>query len=80
MERRGTRGDARHRLGGTGGVHQHKAGVVLRFWPHALAFVVQRQHVAGGDAQRARKRLLVRANIELCVKISFLQHVHHTLR
>ncbi|MBN4693134.1 hypothetical protein H3246_23225, partial [Escherichia coli] len=36
--------DTRHRLGGTGGVHQHKAGVILRFWPYTLAFFIQRQY------------------------------------
>ncbi len=47
MEGGGTRGDARHGLGGTGGIHQHKAGGILGFRPYPLAVVVQRQHVAG---------------------------------
>lgn len=67
MERRGARRNARHGLGGAGGIHQHKAGVVLRFRPHALAFVIQRQHVAGGNTERAGERLLVRADVELSV-------------
>jgi hypothetical protein len=48
MERCGSRRDTRHRLGGTGGVHQHKAGVILRFWPYTLAFFIQRQYIASG--------------------------------
>ena len=80
MERRGARGDARHGFGGTGGVHQHKAGVILRFRPHAFAFVVQRQHVAGRNSQRAGERLLVRADVELGVEIRFFQHVPQTVR
>ncbi|MGF6187358.1 hypothetical protein QF003_003248 [Leclercia adecarboxylata] len=47
MEGGGTRGDARHGLGGTGGIYQHKAGGILGFRPYPLAVVVQRQHVAG---------------------------------
>ena len=48
MERCGSRRNTLHRLGGTGGVHQHKAGVILRFGPRALAFVVERQYIASG--------------------------------
>ncbi|ELC74761.1 hypothetical protein A1YS_00776 [Escherichia coli KTE141] len=48
MERRRSRRNTRHRLGGTGGVHQHKTGVILRFRPHTLAFFIQRQYIASG--------------------------------
>ena len=40
VEGGGTRRNARHRFGGAGGIHQHKAGLVLSFRPYPLAFII----------------------------------------
>ena len=80
MERRGSRGNARNGFCRAGGVHQHKTRGILRFRPHAFAFVVQWQYVAGGNAQRAGQRLLVRTDLELRIQVRFFQHVSQTVR